>query len=195
MHLLSHHLYAPPFHLFMKLVDLPRPKASIKRQAMELVLTKEVLDSPKEALDTAWEVLDITKEAIITMRSTQPSSSSSSSNSSGNTTPARRPTSLSGNLSLHELNNRLERYIQQIRLEPETNPTTITYERHTEGGSFDITSLPQYQEWESLQNEYLRQEEELAKVEAEIEMYKTNNKDLKDRNSSVEIQIREIEAR
>jgi len=121
-------------------------------------------------------------------------SSSSSSNSSGNTTPARRPTSLSGNLSLHELNNRLERYIQQIRLEPETNPTTITYERHTEGGSFDITSLPQYQEWESLQNEYLRQEEELAKVEAEIEMYKTNNKDLKDRNSSVEIQIREIEA-
>jgi len=106
---------------------------------------------------------------------------SSSSDSSGNSTPARRPTTLSGNLSLHELNNRLERYIQQIRLEPEGNPTIINYERHTEGGSFDITSLPQYKEWESLQNEYLKQEEELALIESEIEMYKQNNKDLKDR--------------
>merc|ERR1719431_791447 len=121
------------------------------------------------------------------------SSSSSSSNSSGNNTP-RRPTSLSGNLSLHELNNRLERYIAQIRLEPEGNPTIINYERITEGGSFDITSLPQYKEWESLQTEYLKQEEELALVEAEIEMYKQNNKDLKDRNGSIEKQIREIEA-
>merc|ERR1712106_459935 len=119
---------------------------------------------------------------------------SSSSSSSGNSTPARRPTTLSGNLSLHELNNRLERYIQQIRLEPESNPTIITYERHTEGGSFDITSLPQYKEWESLQNEYLKQEEELALVESEIDMYKQNNKDLKDRNVSIEKQIREIEA-
>jgi len=119
---------------------------------------------------------------------------SSSSDSSGNSTPARRPTTLSGNLSLHELNNRLERYIQQIRLEPEGNPTIINYERHTEGGSFDITSLPQYKEWESLQNEYLKQEEELALVESEIEMYKQNNKDLKDRNGSIEKQIREIEA-
>merc|ERR1712106_1163823 len=119
---------------------------------------------------------------------------SSSSSSSGNSTPARRPTTLSGNLSLHELNNRLERYIQQIRLEPESNPTIITYERHTEGGSFDIPSLPQYKEWESLQNEYLKQEEELALVESEIEMYKQNNKDLKDRNVSIEKQIREIEA-
>jgi len=119
---------------------------------------------------------------------------SSSSDSSGNSTPARRPTTLSGNLSLHELNNRLERYIQQIRLEPESNPTIINYERHTEGGSFDITSLPQYKEWESLQNEYLKQEEELALVESEIEMYKQNNKDLKDRNGSIEKQIREIEA-
>merc|ERR1711892_834447 len=84
-------------------------------------------------------------------------SSSSSSSNSGNGTPVRRPTHLSGNLSLHELNNRLERYIQQIRLEPEGNPTIINYERHTEGGSFDITSLPQYKEWESLQNEYLKQ--------------------------------------
>jgi len=119
---------------------------------------------------------------------------SSSSDSSGNSTPARRPTTLSGNLSLHELNNRLERYIQQIRLEPEGNPTIINYERHTEGGSFDITSLPQYKEWESLQNEYLKQEEELALIESEIEMYKQNNKDLKDRNGSIEKQIREIEA-
>eukprot|EP00090_Calanus_glacialis_P010894 TRINITY_DN1935_c0_g1_i5.p1 TRINITY_DN1935_c0_g1~~TRINITY_DN1935_c0_g1_i5.p1 ORF type:complete len:663 (-),score=240.20 TRINITY_DN1935_c0_g1_i5:156-2144(-) len=119
---------------------------------------------------------------------------SSSSSSSGNSTPARRPTTLSGNLSLHELNNRLERYIQQIRLEPEGNPTIINYERHTEGGSFDITSLPQYKEWESLQMEYLKQEEEMALVESEIEMYKQNNKDLKDRNVSIEKQIREIEA-
>merc|ERR1712106_305864 len=121
-------------------------------------------------------------------------SSSSSSSNSGNGTPVRRPTNLSGNLSLHELNNRLERYIQQIRLEPEGNPTIINYERHTEGGSFDITSLPQYKEWESLQNEYLKQEEELAMVESEIDMYKQNNKDLKDRNGSIEKQIREIEA-
>jgi len=64
----------------------------------------------------------------------------------------------------------------------------------SEGGSFDITSLPQYKEWESLQNEYLKQEEELALVESEIEMYKQNNKDLKDRNASIEKQIREIEA-
>lgn len=124
----------------------------------------------------------------------QTGNTSSSSSSSGNSTPARRPTTLSGNLSLHELNNRLERYIQQIRLEPEGNPTIINYERHTEGGSFDITSLPQYKEWESLQMEYLKQEEELALVESEIEMYKQNNKDLKDRNVSIEKQIREIEA-
>lgn len=42
--------------------------------------------------------------------------------------------------------------------------------------------------------EYLKQEEELALVESEIEMYKQNNKDLKDRNVSIEKQIREIEA-
>eukprot|EP00091_Calanus_sinicus_P012201 TRINITY_DN2768_c0_g1_i5.p1 TRINITY_DN2768_c0_g1~~TRINITY_DN2768_c0_g1_i5.p1 ORF type:complete len:376 (-),score=127.47 TRINITY_DN2768_c0_g1_i5:1050-2135(-) len=124
----------------------------------------------------------------------QTGNDSSSSSSSGNSTPARRPTTLSGNLSLHELNNRLERYIQQIRLEPEGNPTIINYERHTEGGSFDITSLPQYKEWEKLQMEYLKQEEELALVESEIEMYKQNNKDLNDRNVSIEKQIREIEA-
>merc|ERR1711915_1062526 len=113
-------------------------------------------------------------------------------------TPNRRPTSLgglSGHLSLHELNNRLEKYIQQIRLEPERNPAIITYERHTEGGSFDITSLPQYKEWERLQQEYLDQEKELAEIEAEIEVFKHTNDDLKKRNSTIEAQIREIEAK
>jgi len=121
---------------------------------------------------------------------------SSSSSSSGNSTPARRPTTLSGNLygSLHELNNRLVNYIQQIRLVPEENPTIITFERHAEGGSFDITSLPQYKEWESLQEEYLKQGEELARVETEVEMYKHKNQDVKDANGPIEKQIKETEA-
>ena len=60
-------------------------------------------------------------------------------------------------------------------------PAKLTQLFSSEGGSFDITSLPQYKEWESLQNEYLKQEEELAMVESEIDMYKQNNNDLKDR--------------
>ena len=51
-------------------------------------------------------------------------SSSSSSSSSGSGSPARRLTS-SGGLSLRELNDRLERYIQQVSLTPESNVTHI----------------------------------------------------------------------
>ena len=51
-------------------------------------------------------------------------SSSSSSSSSGSSSPARRLTS-SGGLSLRELNDRLERYIQQVSLTPESNVTHI----------------------------------------------------------------------
>ena len=52
------------------------------------------------------------------------SSSSSSSSSSGSSSPSRRLTS-SGGLSLRELNDRLERYIQHVSLTPESNVTHI----------------------------------------------------------------------
>ena len=52
------------------------------------------------------------------------SRSSSSSSSSGSSSPTRRITS-SGGLSLRELNDRLERYIQQVNLTPDTNVTHI----------------------------------------------------------------------
>ena len=52
------------------------------------------------------------------------SQSSSSSSSSGSSSPARRISS-SGGLSLRELNDRLERYIQQVSLAPGSNVTHI----------------------------------------------------------------------
>ena len=57
-------------------------------------------------------------------RSKSSSSSSSSSSGSGSSSPGRRLTS-SGGLSLRELNDRLERYIQQVSLTPESNVTHI----------------------------------------------------------------------
>ena len=63
---------------------------------------------------------------------------------------------------------------------------------YSEGGSFRIQDLPQYQTWENLVREYLEQEEELARVEADIDRYKHENNDLKERNLAIEQQLRDL---
>merc|ERR1712066_571167 len=123
--------------------------------------------------------------------STSRRSSSSSSSSSGGSSPARRLSS-SGGLSLRELNDRLERYIQQVSLTPASNVTHIYRETVSEGGSFRIQDLPQYQTWEKLVREYLEQEEDLARVEADIDRYTQENNDLKERNLSIEQQLMDL---
>ena len=62
----------------------------------------------------------------------------------------------------------------------------------SEGGSFRIQDLPQYQTWEKLVRDYLQQEEELARVEADIDRYKHENNDLKERNLAIEQQLRDL---
>lgn len=57
-----------------------------------------------------------------------------------------------------------------------------------------MTSLPQYAEWERLQAEWLAQEEELAALEAECDMYRQTNGELTERNSALQRQLREVEA-
>ena len=56
----------------------------------------------------------------------------------------------SGGMSLHELNNRLERYIQQIQLNPNDPHVSITMDRIQDGTNFNINDLPQYHEYERL---------------------------------------------
>ena len=63
---------------------------------------------------------------------------------------------------------------------------------YSEGSSFRIQDLPQYQTWEKLVREYIEQEEELARVEADIDRYKQENNDLKERNIAMEHQLRDL---
>ena len=99
----------------------------------------------------------------------------------------------------------------QIRLEPAGNPSFVTYERTTEGGTFDMTSLPQVtapqpacaalicpvrrvgaaaggvagpgrQHNCTAQSCPVVQEEELAALEAECDMYRQTNGELTERS-------------
>ena len=116
----------------MRLAELPLVIVTIIRRALGQALVRVVrYVSFLTKLAYLKEYYQYHYEHTTTSSHQATGNTSSSSDSSGNSTPARRPTTLSGNLSLHELNNRLERYIQQIRLEPESNPTIINYERHT----------------------------------------------------------------
>lgn len=63
---------------------------------------------------------------------------------------------------------------------------------YSEGSSFRVQDLPQYQTWEKLVREYIEQEEELARVEADIDRYKQENNDLKERNIAMEHQLRDL---
>ena len=114
----------------------------------------------------------------------------------------------SGGMSLHELNNRLERYIQQIQLNPNDPHVSITMDRIQDGTNFNINDLPQYHEYERLVSkdeknedlsssifvlqlkEYTEQEEELARVEAEITILTQDNSDYRDRLSTLEEKLR-----
>ena len=83
------------------------------------------------------------------------SKESSSSSSSDNEDEVRRSVaglshSSQGGMSLHELNNRLERYIRQIQLTPDGPNVNIGVERVSEGGNFNINDMPQYHEYERL---------------------------------------------
>ena len=53
-------------------------------------------------------------------------------------------------ISLHELNNRLERYISQIQLDPDTPNISIAVDRVSEGGSFSMDGTPEYEEYEKM---------------------------------------------
>jgi len=96
----------------------------------------------------------------------------------------------SGGMSLHELNNRLERYITQIQLNPGDPQVSINVDRISEGGSFDIHSMPQYHEYERMLKEFTEQEEELARVEAEITILTQDNTDYRDRLGKLEEKLR-----
>merc|ERR1719350_1777980 len=124
------------------------------------------------------------------------SSSSSSSDEearrsvSHSSTTYTTSTGYSGGMSLHELNNRLERYINQIQLNPGDPQVSINVDRISEGGSFDIHCMPQYHEYERMLKEYTEQEEELARVEAEITILTQDNSDYRDRLSNLEEKLR-----
>jgi len=94
-----------------------------------------------------------------------------------------------GGMSLHELNNRLEKYIQKINLHPDSPSFNITVETIRDGSSVDIRSMSQYQEYESLMREYMDQEEHLAKVDAEIDILNHENQDFQSRLQGLQIKI------
>lgn len=123
-------------------------------------------------------------------RSSSSSSSDEEARRSASHTSTTYTSGYSGGMSLHELNNRLERYIQQIQLNPGDPHVSINVDRISEGGSFDIHSMPQYHEYERLLKEYTEQEEELARVEAEITILTQDNSDYRDRLSNLEEKLR-----
>ena len=90
------------------------------------------------------------------MSMTKQKSKESSSSSSSDEEEARRSVSQmshsrsDGAMSLHELNNRLEKYIRQIQLTPDGPNVSIGVERVSEGGNFNIHDMPQYHEYERL---------------------------------------------
>jgi len=124
-----------------------------------------------------------------TRTSTTTRQDSSSSSSDEETVMRRTVSGGQGGLSLHELNNRLEKYIRQINLNPDTPNVSIAVDRISEGGNFDISSMPQFLEYERMMREYQEQEEHLARVDAEIDILKHENTDYEDRLRGIESKI------
>jgi len=96
-------------------------------------------------------------------------------------------------MSLHELNDRLERYIQGIRMEPERNVTSVNVVTNHDSIGQDIESLPEYQQWENIIKEYEKEEMELAKLKAEIEELEINNNYIKEGNLQLDEFIRTVD--
>jgi len=116
--------------------------------------------------------------------------SSSSSSASGSTRIQR--TGLT-TLSLKELNDRLEKYIAQISMVPEHNTHSIRRVTERTSSSVDITAMHEYREYEALLAEYLREEEVIANIEADIKEYEHKNGFWLKCNEEVDVQIRELE--
>jgi len=118
--------------------------------------------------------------------------SSSSSSSSDDEGGPRRPVSVTqGGLTLHELNNKLERYIQQIQLNPADPNVRISVNSSSSGGSFNVHEMPEFREYENLFMEFMEQEEQIARVEAEITILQHDNDDFQKRLSSIQMKIDE----
>jgi len=94
-------------------------------------------------------------------------------------------------LTLHELNNKLERYIQQIQLKPDDPIVKISVTSSSSGGSFDVHEMPEFREYENLFMEFMEQEEQIARVEAEITILQHDNDDFQKRLSSIQMKIDE----
>merc|ERR1712227_789955 len=94
-------------------------------------------------------------------------------------------------LTLHELNNKLERYIQQIQLKPDDPNVRISVNSSSSGGSFNVHEMPEFREYENLFMEFMEQEEQIAGVEAEITILQHDNDDFQKRLSSIQMKIDE----
>jgi len=153
--------------------------------------------SSHQAGNTAYQQSSYTQEqsyqqtSSSTRHSSHRSRKTSSSSSSGDEARLRQqtytpaPPASSGGMSLYELNNRLEKYIRQIQLNPDGPNHRITVDRISEGGSFDIQNMPKYHDYLRLLDEYTKQEEELASVEGEIQILTHENEDYKRRVDQV----------
>jgi len=96
-------------------------------------------------------------------------------------------------MSLHMLNERLERYIRGIHLTPERNVTSVSVVTTSDSVGQDIESLPEYQQWEDIIKQYEEEERELAKLKAEIAEIEINNSYIRDGNSQLDEFIHTVE--
>ena len=124
-----------------------------------------------------------------------------------------------GAMTLKQLNDRLEAYINGIGLSPEGPNVSIAVDRISEGGSFNIHDMPQWAEYQQMVSAtsntniffsyldfryffiqlkiffqckaYEDQEEELARVEAEIAILTHDNQDYQERLRNMQIRIEE----
>ena len=122
-----------------------------------------------------------------------------------------------GAMTLKQLNDRLEAYINGIGLSPEGPNVSIAVDRISEGGSFNIHDMPQWAEYQQMVRAtsntnisclyfryffiqlkiffqckaYEDQEEELARVEAEIAILTHDNQDYQERLRNMQIRIEE----
>jgi len=115
------------------------------------------------------------------------------SGSSGEGTPTRRPLSHDHALSLHLLNDRLEKYIKKIELNPEGNRCTVSVNEIQDAKGLDIESLQEYHEWMEMCRKLEMEEAELAKLKTENEALKFENSSIKSGNDRIEQEIHSFE--
>merc|ERR1711892_1063362 len=117
------------------------------------------------------------------------------SGSSDDGTPTRRPLSQDHALSLHLLNERLEKYIEKIKLNPESNRASIDIVEQQDAKGLNIESLAEYHEWLEICHQYELEEEDLAKLRTENEALSFENASIKSGNDRLEYEIQEFEAK